>query len=66
MKGSQVQSDIDAVVLQKLIDAGEKGISILDFNESDGVTEEMLASSIQRLRYGIFESPDDGSLNFDS
>lgn len=53
------------IVLKKLIENGEKGVTYLDFI-ADGISESELASIIQKLEYGIYQTPNDDSIKFNA
>ena len=60
--------ELDKLVLDALIELSDpeanKGITIYDFDEKLGITEAILAESIQRLEYGIFETENDAQIEF--
>ena len=56
---------VERVVLDKLL-TSESGVSFFDFDPVLGITEEILAAVVERLRHGIFESDCDDEIIFDA
>lgn len=60
------QGTIERTVLDALQSAGDAGVTFLDFPPEVGMTDELLAEVIQRLRHGIYESENDDEFKFDA
>ena len=60
------ENTLEAVVLAKLLAAGNKGVTYLDFKDHIEITEHKLEEIIKNLEHGIFESNQDDMLKFDS
>lgn len=60
------EDTLEAYVLAKLLAAGDKGVTYLDFKDHPGITEHKLEEIIQNLQCGMFESNQDDMLKFDS
>jgi hypothetical protein len=56
------KGSIERIVLDKLIERGDKGITIFDLPESLNIDDAELARIIQRLENGIYESEIDSEL----
>lgn len=57
--------DKQDIVLKKLVEMGDKGVTYLDF-VNDGITENELDGIIQMLSYGIYKTPYDNLIKFDA
>lgn len=53
------------IVLKKLVEVGNKGVTYLDF-VNDGISQEELDEIIQKLQYGIYRTPYDNLIKFDA
>lgn len=60
------ENTLEAVVLAKLLAAGNKGITYLDFTDHIEITQQKLEEIIKNLQHGMFESNQDNMLKFDS
>lgn len=56
---------IERIVLDKLL-VSTDGVSFFDFDPVLGITDEILAEVVERLRHGIFESEFDDEIKFDA
>lgn len=59
------EGSIERVVLDALYHS-KTGMSYLDFPPELGMTDELLAEVVERLRHGIYEAEDDSVLKFDA
>ena len=60
------EGTIERIVLEKLVEKGEEGVTIFDFPDNPKITEESLEQAVNNLRSNMFESETDNLIKFDS
>ena len=60
-----IKDALERVVLQKLVDNGDAGITVADFPDHPEITESTLADIIQRIENGIYETTEDSQMKKD-
>lgn len=61
-----VKGSLERLVLERLVDAGAKGVTYLDFAPDSGVTEENLDQIVDNLQNNMFVAEQDAQLKIDA
>jgi len=61
-----IKGSLERLVLERLVDAGSKGVTYLDFPVDSGVTDSNLDQIVDNLKNNMFVAEQDAQLRIDA